>query len=317
MESRGPVKSLWLIADKATGEVSYVRHGCEGEESDWQRIGPMAYTSKEGALRDIPSFEEAVGTQLTTLEVEATGFVQGIYSGFPPIFPSVFVLDSAPLPLSAAGASWVDDDLGHPIWTPQFDENGDSCGIDWLDRVLGIVGHKLGMSKETIQAIGSLTAAAEDAATSSQAHSFVEDHIQIALIPEPDSGFSVQGSNRHIVNQQVFFGRQDLSPNATFWLHTTGLVKFSLPELELRDVPAWWVDAASAELKHWAAHSMSHGIVEGIPLLRGGPVPVDISVSTSSDLVWTEHATGCLRLEVSGVTFLDEDEDDFEDLQVH
>lgn len=298
---------VWLIADQATGEVSYIQHGLEGDEANWRWIGPFAFTSQAAALRAAkhPTFlPVGVKGAFMALEVDSSSFIQAIYNGFPPKRTDVFVLDQALLPLTANGALWIDEANGNPIWAPLFDADGEGVGLEWLDRVLQLVANRLQMSMETVQAIGILNAASEDeAAEVEQTHSIIQQHIRVALTPEPGTlKIGKAGKGKHL-----------LTPAALFWLHTSGMVKLGLPELEIRNVPAWWVEAAGEELLNWAAYHLDHGIVEGVPLQGSGPVPLDIQVSDSPDPHWEGHQTGCLRLEVIGVTFVtDGDEDEIE-----
>jgi len=291
---------VWLIADQRTGEVSYIQHGREGDEANWRWIGPFTFTTKEAAEEAVvaPKFlPQGITGTFAPLAVDASSFIRAIYNGFPPRHTDVFVLDGALLPLTANGANWIDEAQGSPIWAPLFDEDGEGVGLDWLDHVLQIVAAKLALSMETVQAIGTLNAAEEDAAEIEQTQSLIQQHVRLTLTPEPGT-----------LKIGRLPGPHRLTPVAKFWLHTNGMQKLGLPELEIRSVPAWWVTAAGMELLHWAVYSLDHGISEGDVLQGGGPVLLDISVSNSPDRRWRGHQTGCLRLEVAGVTFVTDDE---------
>jgi hypothetical protein len=293
------ITPVWLLADHASGMVSYLRHGRVGDEANWRRVGPFSFTTEEAATqaaRDPKFLPEGVTARFRVLEVDAVGFIQAVYNGFPPEHTDVFILDNTFLPLTAEGAAWIDDATGSPIWAALFDEDGDGVGLDWLDHVLEVVATRLGVSMETVQAIGSLNAADEDAASVEQTRSLIQQHVRLTLTPEPGTvelGLAGPGVHR-------------LTGSAQFWLHTTGMTKFGLPELEIRNIPVWWVAAAGEELIHWAAYSLEHGIVEDVPLQGGTVIPLDIRVRLSPDPAWIGHSTGCLRLEVLGATYVAE-----------
>lgn len=296
------IPQVWLIADQQTGEVSYIQHGREGDEANWRCIGPFTFTTAEAAEEAAvtPKFlPQGITGDFAPLAVDASSFIRAVYNGFPPRRTDVFVLDGALLPLTVHGATWIDEAQGTPIWAPLFDADGEGAGLDWLDHVLQIVAAKLSLSMETVQAIGTLNAADEDedAAGVEQTQSLIQQHVRLTLTPEPGT-----------VKIGRLPGPHRLTPGAEFWLHTSGMRKLGLPELEIRSVPAWWVTAAGVELLHWAAFSLDHGIAEGDILQGGGPVLLDIKVANSPDKQWEGHPTGCLRLALAGVTFVtDED----------
>jgi len=288
------IDHVWLIADAGSGDVSYVQHGQEDDEVNWKTIGPFTFTQRDTAEKaaDNPKFlPKGVHGEFTILEVEASGFVQAIFNGFPPSNTDVFMLDNALYPLTSSGAEWVDEAVGAPIWGPQFDENGDDTGLGWLDRVLAQVAGCLGMNMETVQTIGSLNAAAEDvSAKVEQTQLLVQQHVRVAITPESGTIAMDEDEDHHT-----------LSPAARFWLHTNGMNVFGLPELEIRDVPSWWVTAAGAELNGWAAYSIDQGISEDDELDGGGPVPLKLRAVASPDEFWEEDGRECLRLEVAKV----------------
>lgn len=296
------ISQVWLIADQKTGEVSYIQHGREEDEPNWRWVGPFAFTSLKTAeaAASNPSFlPVGVKGKFMALEVDSTSFIQAVYNGFPPKLTDVFVLDHALLPLTGGGATWIDDAIGNPIWKPLFDEDGEGAGLEWLDRVLQLVAAKLDMSMETVQAIGTLNAADEDSAEVEQTRSLLRQHVRLSVVPEPGT----------LEMGRATKGHHALTLAALFWVHTKGLVKLGLPELEIRNVPARWVESAGEELLNWAAYSLDHGIVEDVPLQGGGPVPLDIQVRASKDPHWAKHQTGCLRLEIIGVTFVTAEDD--------
>ena len=286
---------VWLITDKTTGEATYIRHGKDGNEARWRTIGPFAYSDPDEAMRsaDNPNFfpEGVEDGDFGVLEVPAADFVKAVFNGFPPSMTDVFALDGGLLPLSEEGAAWVDEGLEASVWTPLFDQNGEDGGLLWLDKVLKQVSERLSMGVDIIEAIGTLNAVAEDIGDEvSQANQLIQEHVRIAIIPEPGTIGLKQGERFH-----------ELSPESRFWLHTKGLVSLGRPELEIRNVPVWWVTAAGAELHGWAAYSLKNQIKPGIPLLGGGPVPIELSAEQSPDPFWEKSS--CLRLTVSRVMF--------------
>lgn len=293
------IQTVWLIGDAATREVSYIRHGREGDEAHWKWIGPFGFTSKEAAeaaARDPKFFPRGVTGTFTALEVQPTSFIQAIYNGFPPTHTDVFVLDQVFFPLTSGGACWIDDALDTPIWAPLFDVDGVGSGLEWLDKVLTLVANRLQMNMETVQAIGNLNAAEEDAAMAEveQTTLLIHQHVRVTVIPEPGTlKIGKAGPGEHV-----------LTTSAQFRLHTNGMTRFGLPELEVRRVPARWVTAAGEELLRWAAYSLDHGICEGDRLQVDGPVVLMLQVLASSEECWAGHPTGCLTLEVIETTLV-------------
>lgn len=297
------ISPVWLIADRSTSEVSYIQHGRAGDEANWRGIGPFAFTSLEAAeaAAKNPTFlPEGVEGEFFPLEVDAASYIRAVYNGFPPKLTDVFVLNQVLLPLTRNGATWVDEALDTPIWSPLFDEDGEGAGLDWLDHVLEVVARALGMGMETVQVIGTLNAAEEDAAEVEQTRSLLRQHVRVTLTPEPGTlqlGTAQDGEHR-------------ITPGAKFWLHTDGLAKLGLPELEIRNVPVWWVMAAGEELLRWAAFSIEEGIAEGDILRSGGPVPLGVKATPSEDPRWERHITGCLCLEVVEAVFIGDARED-------
>jgi len=288
--------SVWLIVARGTDEVSYIRHGREGDEVNWRCIGPFAYTRREdakAAAKDPKFLPVGVRGSFEILEVDTASFIRAVYNGFPPRNTDVFVLDNAFLPLSLQGGAWIDEVCETPIWSALFDEDSEGMGLDWLDKVLETVATRLGVSMETVQAIGTLNAAEEDAEIE-QTRSLIRQHVRLTLTPEPETLQIGNGTG----------GERRLTTGARFWVHSNGLAKLGLPELEIRDVPAWWVTAAGEELLNWAAYSLDHGISDGDVLQGGGPIPLELRATSSGDSYWEGRAQGCLRLEVLTVTFV-------------
>ena len=287
------IDHVWLLTDAATGDLSYVKHGKENDEPNWKKVGPFAYTKAEYAADAAAHprfFPEGVDDQLDFIQIEASAFVQSIFNGFHPSTTDVLVLDDAFLPLTSGGAEWADTALGQPIWGSIFDES--SGGLGWLDRVLRQVAGRLRMNMETVQAIGTLNAVAEDEAAAEvrQTYMLIQKHVRVVITPEPNTIAVEENDNHHV-----------LTPASQFWLHTRGMATFGLPELEIRNVPCWWVQAAGNELTAWATHSVDYGISDGDDLGRGGPVPLTLTAIKSPDDVWASKNLECLRLEVRKV----------------
>lgn len=84
-----------------------------------------------------------------------------------------------------------------------------------------------------------------------------------------------------------------------YQLHTEGMGAFAKPELEIDDVPLWWVTAAGAELQAWAAYSLTHAeFKEGSRHQAGGPIPLVLHVDRNDSRYWKEKGTKCLLLSV-------------------
>ena len=268
------MNTVWMLTDPDSGDVAYVRIGLDEDTENTQVIGPFAYSTSEAAAEAALAENPAayvlpwIPRPAAILEVEATSFVQALFNGFPPSATDVFVLDDGFFPISPAGAAWVDKALGRPHWSPLFDEEH-GTGLTWLNRVLFQVGDRIGLDLKAMQAIGEMVVAEgeDDVANEvEQAKRLVQEHVKVAIIPE--------------LTEQ---SREQLLPvNTTFWLHTKGLTKLGLPELEIRGVPAWWVTAAGAELNAWAAYSTQHPIQDGQSLHGGGPIPVLIRAVKSA-----------------------------------
>ena len=279
-------RTVWMLTDALSGEVSYIPSGSD------RIIGPFAYSTQVGAQKAAKNPHFSAGaTAAGVLEVEASTFVQAIFNGFPPSNTDVLVLDDGFLPLSPEGAAWIDMAAGRETWTPLFDEEG-GTGINWLNRVLYQVGDRIGLDMETMETIGEMVTADDDMDDEvEQARRLVQDTIKVAIIPELEIEEGPLPPN-HLVPLTT-----------TFWLHTSGMNKLGLPELEIRGVGAWWVPAAGAELNAWAAYSTKHEIKDGQKLQGGGPVPVLLKAEMSEHPYWTEQGKTCLTLSVDQVLY--------------
>ena len=291
------IERIWLISDAETGEVSYVQHGAEGDEENWTLAGPFAFTTKEAAeaAAKNPTFlPEGVNCICDVMPVEATDFIRAIFNGFAPSHTDVFMLSGNLYPLTRAGSVWIDEVLDVPLWSRLFDE--DLGGIDWLDKVLERVAKVLGVEMETVHAIGHMNAEAEDEAQAMasvrQSEAIVRANVRLAVVPEPGT-FVRARDGEHL----------QLDTDTLFWVHTMGMSRIGLPELELRDVPAAWVFAAGQELNSWAAYSIDQGLSEDDILDAPGPVPLQYKVVESDEDFWRGKGVMCLRLVLHRVRF--------------
>lgn len=280
-------RTVWMLTDPGTGEVAYVRHGQQEDPEHWKTIGPFSYSTEEQAQQATLG-NEWFQSPLGILEMDASVFIQALFNGFPPSNTDVFALDNSFLPLSPSGAEWVDAALGRPQWAMLFDEDS-GTGLRWLDQVLTQVGTHIGLDLSAMRSIGDLVTSEEEVANEvEQAKKLVLEHVRVAIIPELDP--SQLPEPQHLV-----------PVTTTFWLHTKGLDKLGLPELEIRGVPAWWVTAAGAELNAWAAYSTQHPIQDGQTLQGGGPVPVVVRAERSADPYWERRS--CLQLVLDRVIY--------------
>ena len=292
------IERVWLIADAPTGDISYFRQGAEGDEPNWRLTGPITYTSQktaEAAAKNPSFLPSGVTGNFIATPVDTTDFVRAIFNGFPPSQTDVFMLDNNVYPLTKRGADWIDEALDAPIWSPLFDESHWHGALDWLNRVLEQVAGALGMTMETVNAIGHINAENEDesAADVAQVGALIQKNVRIAVVPEPGTIALESDARSH-----------DLTPDAQFWLHTMGMGSFGLPELEIRNVPAQWVSAAGAELNGWAAYSLDQGLSEGDLVEGGGPVPLQYQARASTNEFWQAKGVQCLRMDVVAVRFL-------------
>lgn len=279
---------VWLITDAFSGEVSYFQVGPENQEQSWHRIGPFVFRQQDDLQRAVETrsfVPVGVDGTFSGMPVETVGFIRAIFNGFSPVETDVFVLDMVPYPLTLRGAQWVDDALGAPIWSELFES-----GTEWLDKVLSGVAHVLEVSAETLQAIGSVNAAAEDENLHRQdVLNKVVEHVQIRIAPERGTLVSPQG---------------EMSRAVQFWLFTHGLDAFGLPELEIRNVPCLWMEAAAVELKTWAALAIEQ---EGLPvnkaLVHPGGRHYEIRFVPSEDPLWQSRGMTCLTLELCKILF--------------
>jgi hypothetical protein len=94
-----------------------------------------------------------------------------------------------------------------------------------------------------------------------------------------------------------------LRGDSLFWLHTVGLNKLDRPELELREVPALFIEQAFAELNYWGFASLTDEIKAGQNIQSGRPVTVLLRANKSPDPFWEEREWTCLRLTTFVVLF--------------
>lgn len=288
---------LWLVAVEETGQISYTRQAPDSNPSHITTVGPLAYTSQEEAETAAlmkPHLSPDSTVELAAVPVDTSSFVQAIYNGFPPMLTDVFLVDGHLYPLTQKGAQWVDEGLGVPLWAPLFDDRGVTGGLTWLDQVLDQVARHLQMTRDAIEAIGALNAAAEDKDQKSQDKTMrlVAEKVRLAVVPEKDT-LVLQES------EELY----ELTPAAKFLVSTVGMDELGLPELEFRSVPAAWVTAAGTELRYWAAYALDQGIQAGDVLEGGGPVPLKYRVTSSEDGVWGPVRRSRLKLEVQSVFF--------------
>ena len=98
-------------------------------------------------------------------------------------------------------------------------------------------------------------------------------------------------------------GVNPTSAAARFWLHTFGLYQWSLPELEVRDVPALYAESAMSTLNRWALYMIRGALMKAGDLLHdSGSLPVVCRLVESPDPYWSEGGP-CLRLVVERVNF--------------
>lgn len=272
------IQSIWLAArDKA---ATYIRAGQEHH----YMIGPFAYTTKDLVQhRNVKS--QVVVDPDNLIEVHPTDFVQALFNGFPPSNTDVFSLDDEMFPLTPEGATWVDKALNKTVWVPLFDEEAQGNGLTWLDKVLDLVGAKIGLDLEAMRGLGEMIVSQDDDLLDDvqQAQQLVLENVKVAIIPEIEE--------------------DEEDPHTFFRLHTEGMHKLNRSELEIRGVPAWWVSAAGAELNAWAAYSLKHIVEPGSQLHGGGPVPLVLQVTPAEDTYWEMKQRSCLRLSVDQVHF--------------
>tara|TARA_Y100000310_G_scaffold282353_1_gene303488 strand:+ start:3137 stop:3979 length:843 start_codon:yes stop_codon:yes gene_type:complete len=246
-----------MITDRESGEPSYVR--LEAEDKEWT-VGPFAYTKEADARTAaknhsfLPDSLEDV--ELDVAEIEGMGLVKGILTRFDPSETDVFALDEGLLPLTPAGAQWVDKTTGKPFWRPlflddlQFDESGPArwlnAILEQVSQLLGVEMIKLSLDKQDIIQ-----------AKANAARAKIAEHIKVHV--EPDVA--------------VMFGTID--PDTTFRVVTRGMSKLDRPDLEMTGVQPLFIGDAMALVAGWAAYSLDHPVVPGISLL-GSVEPVTV-----------------------------------------
>jgi hypothetical protein len=121
---------------------------------------------------------------------------------------------------------------------------------------------------------------------------------QVIISIVPESAFEVEHSHDK--------GEQFLPGSTTFWLHTHGLSKLERPELELRNVPALFVEEAARLLNSWGHYSTGRPIAAGQTLAAAERVaiPVLLRAQSSEQPFWLQHEAECLELVPIRVAFL-------------
>ena len=87
-------------------------------------------------------------------------------------------------------------------------------------------------------------------------------------------------------------------PDTTFWCYTSGMVHaFDRPELEMRNVPALFVEAAGGALNEWAFYSVEERAIKAGEKLGAEVAALRVllqAVASPDTAFW--GATPCLRL---------------------
>lgn len=117
------------------------------------------------------------------------------------------------------------------------------------------------------------------------------EQVTVVITPEETQ------SNPHPDDPSVLRG------DSLFWVHTIGLNKLDRSELELREVPALFIEQAFAELNYWGYASLTDKILTGENIRSGRPVPVIVRAATSPDPFWETRGWECLRLTAFAVLF--------------
>ena len=136
-----------------------------------------------------------------------------------------------------------------------------------------------------------------------------EDHHVSADLTDADEscdGSPSMTKEEYRAEVQVIIVLEPRSPKGavpTFWMHTYGLVEFGLPELELRNVPALYIEGGGDVLNTWGYYMVIEGrtIKAGENLGKGGPVPLTLRAAGSTDPFWWKQGVACIRLEVEAV----------------
>lgn len=87
-----------------------------------------------------------------------------------------------------------------------------------------------------------------------------------------------------------------------FWVHTDGMYKHDRPELEIRGVPALYVNEACALLNYYGFSVSQTSIVPGeLVNDNNALVRVALRATRSTDPFWDGHPTGAVTLAVERV----------------
>ena len=81
----------------------------------------------------------------------------------------------------------------------------------------------------------------------------IRQHIQIVVVPEAGAHETHGG---------------DLAPDSLMWLHTVDMDRFSLPNLELRNVPIMGIRFAHHFLNKWAEYTALQQVIMDGELLQ-------------------------------------------------
>lgn len=288
--------NVWLITDKGSGSLSYLQ---VGNDQTSRLLGPFAYSTEREARQAAknPTFmprKVAEAVTLDVVEVPGISLIEGILSGFAPSGSDVFSLNENLLPLTKNGASWVDETTGSGEWMPLF-----KSPPSWLKQILLHVSLHMGVEDIEIMAQNGNKPGSRQSPSHSdtlKAKALIKEHVQIVVVPEIEmsEGLNPDGTIGTI------------GPKTTFWVHTRGMEKFERPDLEIRQVPAWFINYAVATIKGWAVYSLNKEIKAGERIQEGGVVPVIVQASVSKDPYWIGRNL-CLTFNVEQVLYQCED----------
>lgn len=278
---------LYVVTDE-DGGLLFFRHPKKKDPTSCHTVGPFAYMAEDQA--------EAAAVRLRSdhplfiQEVEVEWFIEIFFEGFH--VTDVFMVDDVPLPITEGGAEWIGLQGGGGLnWQGAF--QGDDLG--WMKLVVQRLGDLVGRSEQELDDMAALVMARRDADEEfEKIQEMVQSHVRVTIIPEASALVETEGAFQVID-----------AKTGTFWLHTNGMSHFELPELEIRDVPAWWVTAAGAELNGWAGYFIAHPdkATPGSELEGGGPLRVSLRVRVSPDPWWETDGRACLRIEPEQVFF--------------
>lgn len=99
-------------------------------------------------------------------------------------------------------------------------------------------------------------------------------------------------------------GKGGIAGDTPFWLHTVGMNKFDHPELEIREVPAFYTPEAFRTLNHWGHYAVTEKPLspdENIMTVQ--TVPLVLRTTLSPDPFWGERDLTCLRIHCEAVLF--------------